>query len=98
MIGRAGVAVAGTHGKSTTIAMLGHTLISAGLDPSAIVGATVAQPGGAESDSRDGVRGGVVTTQASGAIVSASLGLQGVGRTTLPVVAVRLRGPNRSYH
>ncbi len=43
MIGRTGVAVAGTHGKSTTIAMLGHTLISAGLDPSVIVGATVPQ-------------------------------------------------------
>ena len=43
MVGRTGVAVAGTHGKSTTIAMLGHTLISAGLDPSVIVGATVPQ-------------------------------------------------------
>lgn len=50
MAGRTGVAVAGTHGKSTTIAMLGHTLISAGLDPTVIVGAMVPQlaEGGAE--------------------------------------------------
>jgi UDP-N-acetylmuramate--alanine ligase len=31
--GRIGLAVAGTHGKSTTTALLGHLLISAGLDP-----------------------------------------------------------------
>ncbi|NRA31681.1 MAG: hypothetical protein HRU11_15640, partial [Parvularculaceae bacterium] len=43
MGGRTGVAVAGTHGKSTTVAMLGHALISCGLDPSVIVGATVPQ-------------------------------------------------------
>jgi len=43
MLGRTGVAVAGTHGKSTTVAMLGHTLISAGIDPTVIVGATSAQ-------------------------------------------------------
>jgi len=43
MEGRTGVAVAGTHGKSTTVAMLGHALIQAGLDPSVIVGATCAQ-------------------------------------------------------
>ncbi|HBS28599.1 MAG TPA: UDP-N-acetylmuramate--L-alanine ligase [Phycisphaerales bacterium] len=42
MIGRTGVAVAGTHGKSTISAMLGHTLIQCGLDPSVIVGATCA--------------------------------------------------------
>lgn len=40
---RTGVAVAGTHGKSTTIAMLGYALIRAGLDPTVIVGATVPQ-------------------------------------------------------
>lgn len=35
-----GVAVAGTHGKSTTTAMLGVCLTEAGLDPTVIVGAT----------------------------------------------------------
>ncbi len=45
MSGRTGVAIAGTHGKSTTTAMLGCVLIDAGLDPSVIVGATCAQLG-----------------------------------------------------
>ncbi|MEX0776620.1 MAG: UDP-N-acetylmuramate--L-alanine ligase [Phycisphaeraceae bacterium] len=46
MIGRTGVAVAGTHGKSSTTSMLSHVLIQAGLDPSVIVGATCKQIGG----------------------------------------------------
>jgi UDP-N-acetylmuramate--alanine ligase len=37
--GRIGLAVTGTHGKSTTTALLGHLLISAGLDPNVEVGA-----------------------------------------------------------
>lgn len=40
MLGRTGIAVAGTHGKSTTTAMLGSALADAGIDPSVIVGAT----------------------------------------------------------
>ncbi len=43
MNGRTGIAIAGTHGKSTTTAMLGCALTDAGLDPSVIVGATCAQ-------------------------------------------------------
>ena len=43
MIGRTGVALAGTHGKSTTTAMLGAALTDAGLDPTVIVGATCSQ-------------------------------------------------------
>ncbi|MEM9083304.1 MAG: Mur ligase domain-containing protein, partial [Planctomycetota bacterium] len=43
MLGRTGVAVAGTHGKSTTTAMLGVALKHSGLDPSAIVGAACQQ-------------------------------------------------------
>ncbi len=39
MEGRLGVAVAGTHGKSTTTAMLGTILETAGLRPSVVVGA-----------------------------------------------------------
>lgn len=46
MRGRTGVAVAGTHGKSTTTSILAHILISAGLDPSFIVGANCPQIGG----------------------------------------------------
>lgn len=40
MAGRTGIAIAGTHGKSTTTAMLGSMLADAGLDPGVIVGAT----------------------------------------------------------
>ena len=46
MIGRTGVAVAGTHGKSTTTSLLSHVLIACGLDPSLIVGAECKQIGG----------------------------------------------------
>ena len=35
---RRGVAVAGTHGKTTTSALVGHLLVAAGLDPTVIVG------------------------------------------------------------
>ena len=46
MIGRTGVAIAGTHGKSTTTSLLSHILIQTGLDPSFIVGANCKQIGG----------------------------------------------------
>ena len=46
MLGRVGVAVAGTHGKSSTTSMLSHILIQCGLDPSFIVGANCRQIGG----------------------------------------------------
>ena len=42
-----GIAVAGTHGKSTTTAMVAYALSRAGADPSYVVGATVEQLGGA---------------------------------------------------
>lgn len=45
MVGRTGVAIAGTHGKSTTTAMLGCAATDAGLDPTVIVGATSSQLG-----------------------------------------------------
>jgi UDP-N-acetylmuramate--alanine ligase len=41
MPGRIGLAVTGTHGKSTTTALLGHLLVAAGLDPTVEVGAVV---------------------------------------------------------
>ncbi|MBL7132970.1 MAG: UDP-N-acetylmuramate--L-alanine ligase [Phycisphaerae bacterium] len=43
---RVGIAVAGTHGKSTTTAMVAYALRVAGADPSFIVGAAVDQLGG----------------------------------------------------
>ncbi len=49
--GRQGLAVAGTHGKSTTAAMLAEVLVRAGLDPTVIYGAA---PLGAQSGGRAG--------------------------------------------
>lgn len=46
MVGSIGVAIAGTHGKSTTTSILSHILIQTGLDPSFIVGAHCEQIGG----------------------------------------------------
>lgn len=46
MAGGKGLAVAGTHGKSTTTAMVTCALTACGRDPSFIIGATVDQLGG----------------------------------------------------
>lgn len=46
MAARSGIAVSGTHGKSTTTAWLAFILKSAGLDPSFVVGAAAEQLGG----------------------------------------------------
>ena len=46
MAGRFGVAVGGTHGKSTTTAMLCYALLRCGVDPSFVVGGNVKQLGG----------------------------------------------------
>ena len=43
---RIGIAVAGTHGKSTTTAMIAYALDKCGADPSFVVGGTVPQLGG----------------------------------------------------
>ncbi len=48
---RRGVAIAGTHGKSTTTAMTGEIMVAAGLQPSVVVGAT---PIGALAGGRQG--------------------------------------------
>ena len=54
--GRTLVAIAGTHGKSTTAGWLVHVLVHAGLDPSAFVGALLprAVTGGAQATARIG--------------------------------------------
>ncbi|SDU94954.1 UDP-N-acetylmuramate--L-alanine ligase [Microlunatus sagamiharensis] len=48
MLGRRGVAIAGTHGKTTTTAMVAGALVGAGLDPSYVIGGsfTGAKSGG----------------------------------------------------
>lgn len=52
------VCIAGTHGKSTTTAMLGVALAAAGLDPSVIVGATCSQLGNLSASSGSPETGG----------------------------------------
>ncbi|HEY6331031.1 MAG TPA: UDP-N-acetylmuramate--L-alanine ligase, partial [Blastocatellia bacterium] len=42
---RHGIAVAGTHGKTTTTSMIAHMMTKAGLDPAVVVGGRVAQLG-----------------------------------------------------
>ena len=49
---RFGVAVGGTHGKSTTTAMLCHALVRCGADPSFVVGGHVKQLGGGSRSGR----------------------------------------------
>ena len=49
-----GIAIAGTHGKTTTTSLIGHVLQSAGLDPTIVVGGRVIGAG-AESE-RSGAR------------------------------------------
>jgi UDP-N-acetylmuramate--alanine ligase len=60
-----GVSIAGTHGKSTTTAMLCHVLVECGLDPSFIIGATCPQLGG-------GSRVGAATVPGNGPLAGRS--------------------------
>ncbi len=46
MRGTIGIAVAGTHGKTTTTGMIAHMLLEAGLDPTVILGGTLDELGG----------------------------------------------------
>ena len=52
-----GISIAGTHGKSTTAAMLCHVLIRCGLDPSFIIGANCPQIGGGSRVGADMIPG-----------------------------------------
>lgn len=61
MLGRTGVCIAGTHGKSTTTSMLSCILSDAGLDPTAILGATCSQLSGSGSNTPQGFRLGTET-------------------------------------
>jgi UDP-N-acetylmuramate--alanine ligase len=52
---RFGVAIAGTHGKSTTSAMVSFALAQCGVDPSFVIGGTVPQLGGGSHSGAGGV-------------------------------------------
>ncbi len=56
-----GIALTGTHGKTTTTSMLAHLLISAKHDPSVIVGAMVPSVGG---NARNGIHGSLFVAEA----------------------------------
>jgi UDP-N-acetylmuramate--alanine ligase len=45
MLGRRGIAVAGTHGKTTTTAMIAHALTGCGQDPSFVIGGALTGSG-----------------------------------------------------
>jgi UDP-N-acetylmuramate--alanine ligase len=49
-----GIAVAGSHGKTTTTSLIAHVLSSAGLDPTAVIGGRVLAPDTAPSTTRLG--------------------------------------------
>ena len=46
MEGKRGIAIAGSHGKTTTTALIGWILTQAGLDPTVVVGGEVPELGG----------------------------------------------------
>jgi UDP-N-acetylmuramate--alanine ligase len=49
-----GIAVAGSHGKTTTTSFIAHVLYTAGLDPTAVIGGRVVGSGGAPTGARLG--------------------------------------------
>jgi UDP-N-acetylmuramate--alanine ligase len=67
---RTGISIAGTHGKSTTAAMLCHVLIEGGLDPSFIVGASCGVIGGGSRTGADRVPGAGPLAGAAGLLVA----------------------------
>src|SRR3954454_19066064 len=55
MAERTGIAVAGTHGKPTTPAMISHALLVCGAEPSFVIGGTVPQLGGGSRSGKGNV-------------------------------------------
>jgi len=49
-----GIAVAGSHGKTTTTSLIAHVLAAAGLDPTAVIGGRVLAPDASPSTTRLG--------------------------------------------
>lgn len=105
MLGTTGVAIAGTHGKSSTVAMLGHILIQSRLEPTVIVGATCAQLADAPS-AADGTERTIAPQAAPRTAHASPTGFR-LGSPTIPIG--RLAGEpgmllaeacefNRSFH
>lgn len=94
MIGRTGVAVAGTHGKSSTTAMLGTALTDAGIDPTVIVGATCTQLATGSLNTVPREKG----AQISGFRLGAEAIPTGVKKGTPGVLVAESCEFNRSFH
>jgi len=58
-----GIAVAGSHGKTTTTSLVAHVLLAAGLDPTAVIGGRVQGAGGDSTGARIGA-GDVLVAEA----------------------------------
>ena len=58
-----GIAVAGSHGKTTTTSLIAHVLDAAGLDPTAVIGGRVLLPGSDSTGARLG-RGELLVAEA----------------------------------
>lgn len=99
MIGRTGVAISGTHGKSTTTAMLGATLVDCGLDPTVIVGATCAQ---LATGSLGGARDATPSLDGAWATSGFRLGAEAIPSGTLAgrpgILVAEACEFNRSFH
>jgi len=54
MAAKRGIAIGGSHGKTTTTSLIGHLLASAGLDPTSIIGGRVMGTGASPSGTRMG--------------------------------------------
>ena len=52
-----GIAIAGTHGKTTTTSLVAHVLAAAGLDPTAVIGGRVITAGAGEREQPEDRRG-----------------------------------------
>lgn len=86
-----GVAIAGTHGKSTTTAMLGSLLVDCGFDPSVIVGATCPTLGG-------GSLGSPVFSESVGYRVGGRRCIKGVYEGRPGLLVAEACEFNRSFH
>jgi UDP-N-acetylmuramate--alanine ligase len=49
-----GIAIAGSHGKTTTTSLIAHVLAQAGLDPTAVIGGRILEAGAARTGARLG--------------------------------------------
>lgn len=87
-----GVCIAGTHGKSTTTAMLGTALANAGMDPSVIVGAVCSQLAESGGAAASGSGGGVGFRLGANAIPAGSM------KGDAGLLVVEACEFNRSFH